>query len=139
MTFLEKDPEGISNLFERWTKGIAPRGGSFMNLDCLIHDKHGNRILAQEWKWENEAPISGGQWLALRGLSEKPGVTVWYVRVMNDRQHMEWQDVADTQTQKQLITVKAYQDRFREWWFPGTPPKPAPTTPKTITSDMLRW
>jgi len=137
MTRYRNDPNAISNKINTWLAGIGPRGGSFADVDGVTHDKVTNRFLVQEFKWPHEK-LNWGQALLLLGFALLPGVTVWAVRIMRDETIMLC-EIRGKASATKIITVPEYQEKFRQWWYPGTPPKPAPTTPETMTSDMLRW
>ena len=123
MTQFRKNPEALSNYFDRLLSGIGHRGSSFTGIDFLdveervvmTHDKNDQRFIVQEFKRENEK-VPRGQELALSGLARLPQFTVWLVVKRNDGlldwYDYKWSEAAEFET----ITEAEYRSRFERWW-----------------------
>lgn len=116
MTQLRKQKDAISNYFDGLLSGIGHRGSSFMDVDALTHDAATGRWLLQEFKHEGEALDKAQHWM-LRDLSHKvpKHFTVWVV-VKRDDGSIEWADCCDVQATRRIISVREYQQKFRDWW-----------------------
>lgn len=143
MTQLRKDPDSISNHFDKLLDGIGHRGSSLGDIDrfdvvgppiWLTHDKKTRRFLFQEFKYEHEL-LSKGQRRSLVDLARLSSVNVWIVVLRKDLL-IGWHDIKLSRGAKKmdLIDGLSYQERFRRWWK-GEPILPG--VPEKITMDEL--
>lgn len=137
MTQLRSDPSALSNYFDRVLAGIAPRGGSFTDVDrldvdaprtrlYLSQDRATGRVLVQEFKQDHEH-VAAAQLEAYAGLVRlSPHISVWIVRVQPGAR-LDWYDVRAAD--KRLgISEEQYRALYRQWWHP--PP---------VRAAEIRW
>jgi hypothetical protein len=112
------DPDDISNHFDRLFHGLAPRGASLSNVDCLhmLHDGKKKRYLFMEFKEESEQ-LNGGMRWAYRDLADLPNVCVvviWLIRSAPPRYIVTLPDIDYEMTPS--ISVEELQSRYKTWW-----------------------
>ena len=117
MTQLRKFRDSVSNYFDEIERGIGKRGSSFTDVDALSHDGDTGRFLFREFKVEGE-PLDKSQEWTLTDLSWLDKCTVWLVRKRADGM-IGWAEInAEGATPEEPITVREYQRRVKQWWFP---------------------
>lgn len=115
MTQRRNDRDAISNYFDWLLRGIGHRGSSFTDVDALTHDGATGRFLLQEFKRGDE-PLNDAQRWAFRDLAKvaPDKLTVWFVRRRDDgRINFA---VFGSGCPAETISIRQYQDRFRQWW-----------------------
>ena len=117
MTQLRKFRDNVSNYFDDIERGIGKRGSSFTDVDALSHDGDTGRFLFREFKVDGETLDKAQEW-TLTELSWLDKCTVWLVRKRADGM-IGWAVFrAEGVTPEKPITVREYQRRLKQWWFP---------------------
>ena len=111
MTVYLKDPDNISNHFDKIFQGIGRRGSSFGNIDGLVHDAFTQRFLFLEFKYENEI-MKGGQKWALSELAKQPRTSVWLIRKFPEYYILT---IFPYQSPSK-VSVEELQLLFSRWW-----------------------
>jgi hypothetical protein len=110
---------GRSNRMDRRMAGVGPRGGSFMDVDAISHDRSTGRFLVQEFKGPDEG-ISRPQRETLRALAALgTWFTVWIVveRAAGGLRLITlWADGTET---CEDVTDVGYQAAVSAWWTCG--------------------
>lgn len=113
MTQLRKFRDSVSNYFDEIERGIGKRG------DGEPLDK------AQAW--------------AMRDLAKLPRCTVWLARKRDDGRIGMAVIVSNRKVPpEERITVREYQRRLEQWWFPERYP-PSNTKTSGITAADIPW
>jgi hypothetical protein len=113
MTQLIKNPDSISNHFDKLFSNIGHRGSSFTDVDGLVHDAKTNRFLLMEFKMPGERLSAGQEW-AISEFAKQPGCWAWAIWLTKDpalykiRYYPEKNDdtLSDTTLQRLLA----------DWW-----------------------
>lgn len=114
MTVLRRDPQHISNYFDRLLSGIGHRGSSYMDLDHFAHDGRTHRFLGIEFKQINER-LDKAALIALEDLALEPRWTVWFMG-RSEAGLVVWGDFRALKISIQTISEADCRERYEAWW-----------------------